>query len=210
MIFSQAPHQVDVVRLLVGSPVRTVRAHAAGWGRAAHAESAYSALIGFECGAFASLTYGGHGRYDSDDAMGWVGEMGQPRDPHAYGAARARLEGVAPEAEAALKDARTYGADDAPPPPNPAAYNHFGPVLVTCEHADLRPLPGGVMIYAAERRFEALPPPGVPRSEVIDALWAAVRDGQPPRQSGAWGMQTMAVCLATLESARTGAEIALP
>ncbi len=210
VLVSQAPHQVDLVRLLVGSPARTVRAHATGWGRAARTESAYSALIGFACGAFASLTYGGHGRFDSDECMGWMGEMGHPRDPADYGAARARLEGVSPEAEAALKDARTFGADEAPLPSTPAAYNHFGPVLVSCEHADLRPMPGGVMIYGEERRFEALPAPDVARAEVIDALWAAVREGQPPLQSGAWGMQTMAVCLAMQESARSGREIALP
>jgi phthalate 4,5-cis-dihydrodiol dehydrogenase len=66
------------------------------------------------------------------------------------------------------------------------------------------------MVYADDRRWlEPLPAPTVPRAEVIDELHAAVKAGVAPLHSGAWGMATLEVCLAILESARTGREISL-
>jgi len=211
-LFSQAPHQVDVVRLLAGRPARTVRAMAGAWDPARPTEGAYSALLAFDGGAWASLTYSGHGHFDTDELQGWVSEMGWPRSPGAYGAARARLRTVGtPAEEAALKGRNAYGSayaagTSAPPP----AYNHFGFVVVSCERGDLRPMPGGVMLYGDdERRFDPLPPPTVARAEVADELYEAVVEGRPPLHSGSWGLATTEVCLAMLASAREGREVAL-
>ena len=75
-------------------------------------------------------------------------------------------------------------------------------VLVCCERADLRPLPYGVMIYEDyARRLDALPKPDVPRAEVIDELYAAVVQGEPPLHSGAWALATTEVCLAMMVGA---------
>ena len=83
-------------------------------------------------------------------------------------------------------------------------------IIVSCERADLRPLPNGVMIYQnGAARLDPLPPPAVPRAEVIDELYAAVVDGKPPLHDGAWAMATLEVCLAILQSAREGRDIAL-
>jgi phthalate 4,5-cis-dihydrodiol dehydrogenase len=212
VLFSQAPHQVEVVRLLAGAPARSVRAAAGAWDPARPTEGAYAALLSFEGGAFASLTYNGYGRFDTDELQDWVGEMGLPRDPGDYGMARRRLQGVgSPADEAALKDKRAYGATTdsgartAPPP----AHNHFGFVVVSCERGDLRPMPGGVMVYGDERRLELLPPPAVARAEVADELADAVLLGRAPLHSGAWGLATTEVCLAMLESSQTGQDIAL-
>jgi phthalate 4,5-cis-dihydrodiol dehydrogenase len=74
----------------------------------------------------------------------------------------------------------------------------------------LRPLPSGVMIYGdGERRLETLPPPQVPRREVIDELLAAVREGQAPVHSGEWGKATLEICRAILRSAAEGGEVPL-
>ena len=50
-------------------------------GRARPTEGAYAALLTFENGAFASLTYNGYGHFDSDEFMGWIGEMGNRKRP---------------------------------------------------------------------------------------------------------------------------------
>ena len=55
----------------------------------------------------------------------------------------------------------------------------------------------------------ALPPPAVARAEVMDELADAVLLGRAPLHSGAWGLATTEVCLAMLESSRTGLEVAL-
>ncbi|MBI0539319.1 gfo/Idh/MocA family oxidoreductase [Roseomonas sp. KE2513] len=214
-IFSQAPHQVEVARLLAGRPARSIRATATVWDRARGTEGAFNALLDFGEGLSATLTYNGHGHFDTDEFQDWIGEMGARRDPAAYGTARAALRAVSsPEEEAALKERRAYGtgsgaaeARNAPPPP---AYNHFGLVIASCERADLRPTPSGVMVYADHgRHFDPLPPPDVPRAEVIDELHAAIFNNTPPLHDGAWGLATAEICLCLLESARTGREVAL-
>jgi phthalate 4,5-cis-dihydrodiol dehydrogenase len=45
--------------------------------------------------------------------------------------------------------------------------------------------------------------------EVIDELCAAVFDGKPALHDGRWGMATLEVCLAMLDSARENRDIAL-
>ena len=49
------------------------------WDAARPTEGAYAALMTFENGAFASLTYSGYGHFDSDEFQGWIGEMGQKK-----------------------------------------------------------------------------------------------------------------------------------
>jgi len=205
-LFNQAPHQVDIVRLLGGGKVRSVRAQTGAWDRARATEGAYAALLTFEDGAFASLTYSGYGHFDSDEFQGWIGEMGQAKTA---GASPRRFADAAEEE--AFKAARTYGgAGWQPPAPQTLAHQHFGTVIVSCERADLRPLPNGVVIYDdAGARLDELPLPAVPRSEVIDELYAAVVHGKPPRHDGRWGLATLEVCLAMLQSAREGREVAL-
>ena len=90
VVFSQGAHQVDVARLLAGSPVRTVRAVTGAWDPARPTEGAYTALVTFADGACASLTYSGYAHFDSDALMGWVGEMGHRKDPDRYWTTRAR------------------------------------------------------------------------------------------------------------------------
>lgn len=210
-IFSQAPHQIEVVRLLAGRPARSIRAVAGLWDQTRGTEGAYTALIDFGDGLGASLTYNGHGHFDSDAFQGWIGEMGQQRAPGSHGAALAALRGASTAAEElALKDRRAYGATPFRPEPPPPGYHHFGLVIASCERADLRPTPLGVMIHGeAEPRFEPLPPPVLPRAEVIDELHAAIRHGTPPLHDGAWGLATTELCLALLQSARSGQDVTL-
>jgi phthalate 4,5-cis-dihydrodiol dehydrogenase len=206
-IFSQGAHQVDIVRLLGGGEVKSVRAATGAWDAARPTEGAYSALLTFRSGAFASLTYGGYGHFDSDEFLGWTGEMGQAKTPYA----RAAQRFASPEAEAAAKSARNYGgANYQPAADAPLAHQNFGLLIASCERAELRPLPNGVMIYQnGTARLDPLPPPAVPRGEVIDELYGAVVRGIAPLHDGAWAMATLEVCLAILRSAREGREIAL-
>ena len=211
VIFSQAAHQIDVVRLLGGGLVKSVRAATGAWDRARPTEGAYSALLTFENGAFASITYSGYGHFDSDEFTGWTGELGTPKDRSRYGAGRKSLAQVSSaEQEAALKNARTYGGVNYRPDAEAPAHQHFGLVVVSCEKADLRPMPDGVLVYADDaERMDALPPPQVPRAEVIDELYDAVVHGRRPVHDGAWALATLEVCTALLTSAREQRDIPL-
>jgi phthalate 4,5-cis-dihydrodiol dehydrogenase len=207
-VFNQAAHQVDVVRRLAGAPVRSVRALTGNWDAARPTEGAYAALITFANGAFASLVYSGYAHFDSDELVGWIAESGRKKDPARYGEARKRLAAAADES--ALRRARGYGGSDHGPPPGGTLHEHFGVIVASCERADLRPLPHGVLIHGGtEQRLEPLPPPAVPRSGVIDELYDAVANGIPPAHGGEWGLETMEVCLAILRSSREQREVVL-
>lgn len=213
VLFSQGAHQIDIVRLLGGGEVRSVRAHIGNWDASRPTEGAYSALLTFENGAFASCTYSGYAHFDSDEFQGWIGEMGLPKDPARYGSGRRALQAASnTDEEAAMKAARNYGGSDYAPSPAAAErhHQHFGTVIVSCERADLRPMPNGVMIYDdREARLDPVPVPAVPRAEVIDELYAAVVHGTPPLHDGEWSRATLEVCLAILDSAQNQAEMML-
>jgi phthalate 4,5-cis-dihydrodiol dehydrogenase len=207
-VFNQAAHQVDIVRLLGGGQVKCVRAATGAWDASRPTEGAYSALLTFESGAFASLTYSGYGHFDSDEFQGWIGELGQAKRADAR---KPPLHFSSSAEEAAFKAARGYGGEAyQPPAPQELAHQHFGTIIVSCERADLRPLPNGVAIYeSGTARLAPLPLPTVPRAEVIDELYAAVVNGKPPLHDGPWAMATLELCLAILQSAREGREISL-
>jgi len=212
VVFSQAAHQVDVVRLLIGSRAMTVQAFTGRWDPVRPTEAAYNAQIAFEDGAFASLIYSGYGRFDTDEFMGWVGELGHQRDADAYGSSRALLRTVrTAEEEERLKFQRAYGpAGKEAFQSGGLSHNHFGVIIVSCELADLRPLPRGVLIYGDnDRRMEKLPPPDIPRSEVVDELYASAVLGQRPLHSGEWGLATLEICLAIQESSAMAQRIVL-
>jgi phthalate 4,5-cis-dihydrodiol dehydrogenase len=207
-VFNQGAHQVDIVRLLGGGLVTSVRAATGAWDAARPTEGAYSALLTFESGAFASLTYGGYGHFDSDEFQGWIGEMGQAKRSDAR---KPPPHFASADEETAFKNARNYGgAAYQPPAARDLAHQHFGTIIVSCARADLRPLPNGVVIYqGGTARLDPLPLPTVPRAEVIDELYDAVVHGKPPLHDGAWAMATLEVCLAILRSSHEGRDIAL-
>ena len=213
VVFSQAAHQVDVVRLLAGSPPTKVRAVLGAWDASRPTEGAYSAMMWFADGAFASLAYSGYAHFDSDEWCGWTGEMGQPKSAESYGQARRRLASVhSADEEARLKAAGTYGgpAYQPPQPLQRMQHQHFGPLIVSCERGDVRPLPDAVWVYGDERQERRpLAAPPVPRFEVIDELVSAVVDGAQPLHDGAWARATLEVCLAFLKSSGEGRDVEL-
>jgi phthalate 4,5-cis-dihydrodiol dehydrogenase len=213
-VFSQAAHQVDIVRMLAGSRATRLRASVGRWDPSRPTEGAYSALIWFENGAYASLSYNGYGHFNTDEWSGWIGEMGDRTSPNTYGSARRRLETLASSAdEARLKAAGTYGGSAYEPPTaagnEPQRFHqHFGPVIVSCERADLRPLPDSIVVYGDEQRQTLqLRAPAVPRAEVIDELYGAVVDARSPLHDGEWAKGTLEICIAILKSSETGADV---
>jgi phthalate 4,5-cis-dihydrodiol dehydrogenase len=198
-----------------------VRALTGAWDKGRATEGAFAALLTFDDGAFASLLYSGYAHFDSDELCGGIGELGAPKDASHYGSARRNLKRAAnADQEATLKNARNYGGAEYPKRTSTPAtgggtddarwHQHFGWILVSCERADLRPLPTGVMIYGdAEVRLDALPKPPVPRAAVVDELYDAIVHGRAPLHDGRWAMATLEVCLAILQSAREERDITL-
>ncbi len=206
VVFNQAPHQLDIVRLLGGGMLASVRALTGAWDPARPTEGAYAALLRFTDGAFASLTYSGYAHFDGDEFTNWISEAGRDKPPGAPFTARARLPADQP-GELAQRTARSYGAPDTPTL-SPPHHEHFGLILASCDHADLRPLPDRLRIHADGVTIDQpIAPPSVPRREVLDELVAAVRTGHRPLHDAAWGMATMEAALAIRESAASGQDV---
>lgn len=209
VVFNQGPHQVDVVRLIGGGMVRSVRAMTGIWDPRRRAEGAWCAYLEFEDGVPATLVYNGYGHFDVAEFTGWMGEG--PRDPDYNLRVRRALAAVkSDEEEWAMKEAQRYGGgaqrhratDGERPQP------HFGLTIVSCERGDIRQSLHGLYIYGDEEKWE------VPvadtlrgRAAELEELYAAVVEDRPVFHDGRWGMATLEVVLGIMQSARERREI---
>jgi phthalate 4,5-cis-dihydrodiol dehydrogenase len=208
VLFSQGAHQFDIVRLLAGAPVSEVYASTGLWDKDRNTEISYQAMIRFTNGAVAQCTYSGFARFDSDELMSWVGETGHEKDPGDYGNSRRALVDLTRDGELSAKRSRTFGASKLPTvAPN---NEHFGPLIIQCEGADLRVGPREIGVYTDfEKKVVPVPMVKGPREPVFRALYDAVRSGTCPIQSGRWCLGTLEVCHAVIESAKNGKPVYL-
>jgi phthalate 4,5-cis-dihydrodiol dehydrogenase len=205
IIYNQIPHMIDVIRTIHGGPLRSVHAVTGVWDRTRPTEGAMTALLEFDDGVPASLTYSGYDHFDSDEFYGWVGENGNPHGPN-YGAARRAIRSFATQAdEVQARTKRGFAGSGLSGGSGDMRHAHFGLLIVSCEGADLRPSPDGILIYddngvREERAPAARAYPN--KDGVIDEFYDAVVNGTPALHDGAWGTATMAAALALLQSAR--------
>ena len=207
VLFSQAIHQIDVVRRLAGGMAEKIYAMTGAWDPKRPTEGAFTALMNFAGGCVANMTYSGYAHFDSDIWMNNVGELGQRKSEGAYGGARRALLDLNPDDEVRLKTTRTFGSGTT----IEAEHNeHFGPVIALCDRADLRLTPDGIEVFGdTERGFIEAKFGPAPRRTVLDALVDAVRHNKAPDQTGEWGLASLEVCHAILQSAETGQAVDL-
>ncbi|HEY7068157.1 MAG TPA: Gfo/Idh/MocA family oxidoreductase [Chloroflexota bacterium] len=220
VVYIQAPHQVEIVRAVGGGRVRSVRAMTGQWDDARPTEGCYTAYLEFEDGTPATLVYSGYAHFDSSELHYWVGERGQLRDPETHFATRrafaARDATGAAADEAAVREAvRFGGANDRRQvlAANAAAGRHqpfFGLTLVSCQRADLRQSPDGLYVYGDDGQQE-IDLAGEPSEQdaLVDEFYQAVATGERPWHDGRWGLATLEVCTAILESAHQRREVML-
>ncbi|MCC3305252.1 Gfo/Idh/MocA family protein [Sneathiella sp. HT1-7] len=203
VVFSQAVHQVDIVRLLAGGLTKQVFSHTGDWDEKRPTEGAYTALLKFENGISANLHYSGYAHYDTDAAFSWMSELGMKKDPAQYGAARKLLRTVNGKSEGDLKNQRMFGS--AVNFQDVSGNEHFGELTLTFDHADIRVTPQMLEIYGEDHiRSEPVLPVIGRRSNVLSALWGLVRENKAPVQDGRWGHATLEVCHGILSSGRSG------
>lgn len=214
IIYNQVPHQVDMVRLLGGGMVRSVRSMAWALEPGRPTEGSHVTFLQFEDGAAASLVLSGYDYFDSDEFHFSVGENGEEKRPDGHGKARAGLRRFADAREEGAFKAAAATAVGPGTAPQPASWHHphCGVTIVSCARGDMRPSADGVLVYGQEGRRE-LPVPRGPafpdKATVVDEMVQAIRSGQSPLHDGAWGKATMEVCAAVLQSARERREILL-
>lgn len=203
-IYSQGAHHADIILGLSGSPARGVYARLGNIDERRSCDGAYSALIDFENGSFASLTYSGYAHYDSDAEMSWVSELGMQKDPASYGSARRHLSA---SQESSAKANRGFH-DPSLKGEMPTANEHFGRIIVSCQKADLMPTPEGIHVYADDHKeFLPTPVPEVPRATVISELFDLVRHNIQPVHSAERGLSVVCLCAGIERSASLGRRI---
>jgi phthalate 4,5-cis-dihydrodiol dehydrogenase len=209
ILFNQVPHQIDMVRLIGGGRLRSVRAQVTRLDPARQTEGSAIAFLEFEDGAAVSLVYGGYDFFDSDELHFWVNERGAPKPPDQHGVARRALAAEQAEETRLRVERYAYGSPAGSPPEHQP---HFGLLVVTCERGEMRASADGLFIYDTNGKREvALPKsaamPG--RSEVLDDMIAAIRTGKSSLQNGRWGKANVEVTLAIAQSARERREVML-
>jgi phthalate 4,5-cis-dihydrodiol dehydrogenase len=215
VVLNQGPHHVDIVRLIGGGMVRSVRAMTGVWDKARQWEGSYTCYLEFADGTPATLVYSGYGFFDTAEFFDWVGEGGQPRDPNTNLNVRKALRQVgSPEEEERLKDAMRFAGrregEFSHVSSGPGRQPFFGLTIVSCEKGDIRQTPDGLKIYReTEQREIKLSTGSRGREAELEELYNAVVNGRPVFHGGRWGAATLEVCLAMLESAKERKEIFL-
>jgi phthalate 4,5-cis-dihydrodiol dehydrogenase len=215
--YRQGPHQIDTVRLLGGGLLRSVRAQVGAWLPERPIPGYYSAFLEFESGLPATIVHNGYGYFAAAELVPW-GE-----DKSIYNSAqrseiRRRLRTGVRDEEAEKQAIRLGGArekqyfyEDASSPWVP---EDMGFAIASLDRADLRQSAFGLYIHGDEGKKDiSLISEGeggmVQRRAELDELYNSIFHGAPLWHDGRWGMATLEVCLAMVESAQTRSEVRL-
>ena len=214
VVYRQAPHQVDSVRLLAGGKVSSVRGMTGQWMAPRHtAPGFFSALLEFDNGVCATLVYSAYGYFIASELFE-PGASG-PDAPGLEGRIAARQHiSTGTRDEAAAKEQRTLEAQrtgqmaGAAMPRGARFLSDLGLLVVSCEHGEMRQSPVGIYIYGDAGTTE------VPLTETrgayapeLDEIYDALVYGKPVLHSGRWGLATLEVCLAIMQSAAARRDI---
>jgi phthalate 4,5-cis-dihydrodiol dehydrogenase len=215
--YRQGPHQVDTVRLLGGGMLRSVRAQVGQWMPERPIPGFYSAFLEFENGTPASISHNGYGYFMGAEMVPW-GDDRQRYDAAGRASIRQQLRSGT-RAETAEKQAlRIGGAQeyDTFRRTEPEAWvpEDMGMAVASLDRADLRQSRWGIYIHsdAGKQEIDILAGRhmgvGQRRAE-LEELYDAVVLNRPLWHDGRWGMATLEVCLAIMDSARQRKEIML-
>ena len=218
--FRQAPHQIDTIRFLGGGLVKSVRGTTGTWmeGRMG-APGYYAAYLEFEDGTPASISYNGYGYFLASELLPW--EHDDPSvSVEQRSQARRNLQAGDWDEQQAKDDGRFGGAVGVPQgrpgggrPSREARFmNDLGLLIVTCERGVLRQSPNGVYVYNDDgvREEPISEADGLgPSDPTLQEAYNGIVLGKPIFHDGRWGMATLEVQIALMQSAREHREVLL-
>jgi phthalate 4,5-cis-dihydrodiol dehydrogenase len=215
--YRQGPHQVDTVRLLGGGVVRSVRAQTGHWMKERSIPGYYSAFMEFESGLPATIVHNGYGYFVTGELVPW-GEDKAVYTAEQRAAIRKALRSGTRDETGEKQSIRIGGSrekeyfyDDDNKPWVP---EDMGLAIASLDRADLRQSKYGVFVHddtgKRDLRVVADHETGmVQRRAELEELYASVVHGEPLWHDGRWGMATLEVCLALMQSGRERREIML-
>jgi phthalate 4,5-cis-dihydrodiol dehydrogenase len=215
LIHRQSPHLIDTLRVLCGGMVHSVRGTVGDWMRERKAPGFFTAFLNFENGAVGTASHNGYGYFVSSEVVPWGSDAGISGNDSAKRAAARRAIREGTLDEEALKDAMRLGGG-APlfresKQPKPWVPLHTGILVVTCERGDMRHAPFGIYVYDDEGKSE------LPIADdgswmgmgEIEEMYRSVKNGAELYRDGRWGLATLEVAMAIIESSRTQKEVKL-
>jgi phthalate 4,5-cis-dihydrodiol dehydrogenase len=212
--YRQGPHQIDTVRLLGGGKLRSVRGTIGQWFPGRPIAGYYSAFLEFEDGTPSTIIHNGYGYFLGNELVPW-GESKQQYDVQERAEIRRQLREGTRKEEQDKQDMRIGGSNERVAADRGRGHRSWLPtdlgiVIVSCERGDIRHSQHGISIYDDNGLRDVEIGGGtVGRRAELDELYNAVVLGKPVFHDGRWGMATLEVCLAIIESAKQRKEIML-
>ncbi len=214
----QGPIQVDIVRMIGGGKVRSVRGKTNIVDANRPIDGSFNAFVDFDNGSSATIIYDGYGHFNSADLTYGYTLQGFPMNPDLHINSRKRIEGFASiSEEEQYKDTTRYGGsmnrslDHQVSPDRRHAF--FGFTVVSCEKGDIRQTPTGVLIYGDKENIEIPVAAGEGYNRrycavEVDEMCRAIRDDTPVRIHDAyWGKATQEVVLGIIDSSNERREV---
>lgn len=212
--YRQGPHQIDTLRLLGGGMVRSVRGATGKWFKGRPIPGYYSAFLEFEDCTPATLMHNGYGYFLASELVPWGGQNSRYSEAERAAIRKSLLDGTRNE-NADKDQLRIGGAHEREirdrSKAKPWLPNDLGILIASCEKGDIRQSQYGLFVHSDEGTKDVpLVGGGGPsrRGELME-LYNAVVLENPIRHTGSWGMATLEVCLALMQSARERKEIYL-
>ena len=215
--YRQGPHQIDTVRVLGGGKIKSVRGMTGQWMPERPIPGYYSAYLEFEDGTPCTIVHNGYGYFLGAELVPW-GESKQRYTLDERVKVRQAMRNGTRDEEADKQDLRIGGhAEEEIFRRNiPEAWvpEDLGLVIVSCERGDIRHSQRGLFVYDDSGMHDVDVSPdrqmgvGQRRAE-LEEFYDSVVLGKPLYHDGNWGMATLEVCLAVMQSAREHREIQL-
>ena len=214
VVYRHGPHIIDTIRTLGGGMLRSVRGMTGSWMPERSCPGNFSAYLEFEDGTPATISYNGYGYLNTADLVWGIGDRMYSMEEAVQ--VRKALRAGQFDVARAKEDQRE--ATRAGTSPNatgrgshrPASGNWFGITLVSCERGNIRQSPDGLLVYDDGGMHE-LPVEGEMATGMTELreLYGAITEGKRISHDGRWGMATLEVCVAIMQSGRERREIML-
>jgi phthalate 4,5-cis-dihydrodiol dehydrogenase len=219
IIYRNAPHQIDCIRLIGGGLLRSVRGSSGAWMEERPFPGYYAAFMEFVDGTPAMAMQNSFGYFSAEELIP-DGARPEHNASARTGAIRSALRNgtrneAADYARLGIGQSRDFGQAALDPRGSwMGAWfaADLGVVIVSCEHGDIRQSPNGLYVYDDDGVREIKIARGASPSTwylQLDELYNVVVLGQKDFHNGRWGMATLEAALAITESARTHRDVLL-
>jgi phthalate 4,5-cis-dihydrodiol dehydrogenase len=215
--YRQGPHQIDTVRVLGGGRLRSVRGMTGQWMPERPIAGYYSAYLEFEDGTPCTIVHNGYGYFLGAELVPW-GESKQRYTLEERIEVRRQMEAGTRDETADKQDLRIGGHAEEEVfrrnVPQPWVPEDLGLVIVSCERGDIRHSKEGLYVYDDDGLHDIDLSPGRmmgvgQRRAELEELYGSIANNTPLYHDGPWGMATLEVCLAIMESAKERREVQL-